>query len=628
MLADPTSTVVFTGAGLSKPNPAGLPLGWTLRDIVLDACFEEATAVAPGVATPAQLHAVKSPPDERDQIKLEVVVGRAAATVGRAAIDALAALHIELPNEAHMLAALALAQGGYHITVNFDEGIERAYALLTGQAALPAHTPAALTGALPDWQQAMPPSAPRTLRVVATRREFDDWVTSRSPAALLKIHGSVRAIAGAVDLADPVVQDELQYQGLTESRDAALEELRHATTIVISGYSGLDIDVYDPLFDRLAAIDPATTTLVLWASPEVADSVRKRMTALPQGRVLDKTDPTHGYAVETLRSLFGWSSLPSWPQVPPPSTFDDRINDWRKRFRRDAEPGARAEAYAWLLADLGRYDDAFAIISELDRLQPHRLIRRDNRAADILYDRNGPKDRSLAARRWRRIAVSRAAPADLRAYAWTRLGEIGRGAAMRGSPPRRLAGAVAAVVGPAVALLLCRNGRRHPEQAARALSAWASFGLRLLESVPPAMLLRLRPLFSLVAAWAHRSGERAMRLQPGGNRLLFARQQQAEVALFDALMRRAAAPAAAVHEIEAIKARYERAPDQRGVANTTAALALASIVNGDESEARKRLNEAEARYASSRPSQAPDPSGIALVNRRRRLAEKLGLRVG
>jgi hypothetical protein len=613
IMVDYARTAVFSGAGLSAGKPAALPLGWAFRDLLLDLCHEEAHLVSPAVADAATLHDLK-----KGTYKLEVVLGRIAGTVGAPALDLLEALNLTVPNESHMLGALALAHGGTHVTVNLDEGLELAYQILTGKTPLPVGTDRALQSALPLWQALVPANCPQ-LSVIASHAEFEAWARKCSPATLLKIHGSIRTIHDRVMIIDPVVVDDLEYAGLTVARLSALDALATASRVIITGYSGLDIDVYDPLLERLTSLE------VIWAAPDVWPRVRSDLATLPRARIQDGT-PT-GLANTALRNLFGWAAAPIWPEIDPPAPiFADRAASCMTAFRARAAAGTRAEAYAWFLADIGRYDAAQKLLDELHAWigrQPGVQLR--NRLADVLYDRHQPGDRRAAVRMWAQIISDRSASRAQRAYACTRIGEIGRGVAIRGPVPLRPVGLATSVGGPLAALALTRNGRVEPGQAARALSAISGLGLRLLESLPPRQLLRARLLTRWLARGADAAGRRAQTLDPGGNRLLVIRQQRNELALMIHLLSRGSASHAIIVDLKRIGTAYERADDLRGQANIAAALALAAITNRDSHSAKKLLDKAENLYTHGRPGQPADPSGLALVARRRNLARCYGL---
>lgn len=607
--------VIFSGAGLSASFPAGLPLGWAFRDLLLDMCYEEARLISPGAADPAVFDAVKG-----GTYKLEVVLGRIAATVGSAAVDVVTLLDLTVPNESHMLAALALAHGGTHVTVNLDEGVELAYKLLTGSATLPATTDPALGTALPSWQALVPANCP-PLSVIASQREFNVWKSKRSSYTLLKIHGSIRRVHDHIDIIDPVVEDELEYAGLSPARLASLDVLTRASTVIITGYSGLDIDVYNPLIERLAGSE------TIWAAPEVSPQVRSDLAGLARARVIDGRPA--GLATTALRGLFGFTSVPAWPEIVlSGATFTERATSWAAQFRADAPVGARAEAYAWFLADIGLYDTAHILLNELYKSTgrgPSPRLR--SRMADVLYDRHNPGDRRTAAGIWVRAIFLSSTSRAQRAYACTRLGEIGRGVAIHGPLPLRPIGFGMAIFGPSAAVAITRNGQVDTRETARALSALSGLGLRTLESLPPLLLLRARPVTRCLAHAAYAAGKRAQRLAPGGNRLLFIRQQLNELALMKLLLTHCSIELSIVEDLRRIGTIYERAEDIRGQANIACALALAAIVDRNFNAAKMHLDNAQDLYARGRPGQLPDPSGMVLVARRRSLARFCGLNV-
>lgn len=611
-----SQAAIFSGAGLSAGLPAGLPLGWAFRDLLLDMCYEETCLISPTAADVAVFGAVK-----RGTYELEVILGRIAATIGAAALDVLALLDITVPNESHMLAAFALAHGGTHVTVNLDEGVELAYRLLTGSAALPSTADPVRSAALPSWQALVPANCP-PLSVVASRHEFDAWGGGRSPYTLLKIHGSIRKTNNRIEIIEPVVEDELEYAGLAPARLVALDVLTRAPTVIITGYSGLDIDVYDPLIERLAG--PET----IWVAPEVWPQVRRDLSTLPRARIIDGRPA--GLAATALRDIFEGISVPAWPEIAlPGAALADKAASWAMQFRAHAPVGARAEAYAWFLADIGLYDNAHALLSDLRKSTGRRVDPRlRNRMADVLYDRQQSGDRRAAAQLWTQAIFAPSSSRAQRAYACTRLGEIGRGIAVRGPVPLRPIGLATAVLGPSAAIAMTHKSQvDDAREAARALSALSGLGLRILESLPPYLLLQARPFTRWLTEAAEAAGKRAQELAPGGNRLLFIRQQRDELALMNLLLTQRSSPPSIVADLQQIKTAYERADDIRGQGNTSCALALAAIVNRDAAAAMMHLLIAEDLYARSRPGQPPDPSGIALVTRRRSLARFYGLAV-
>ena len=233
--------VVFTGAGISGDAPSSLPRGFGLRDCLVEAMY------AAAVRSPAAAHLLT--PAHREELlksgrKLEVVLGRLWGTIGDDALGCLLSLAVDLPNRAHLLAALHLASGGTHLTMNLDVAIEVAYDLVTGRRQLPPNAPAVFYDALEEWRRLAPPGA-APLRVVAAREEFDAWAADGSPPALLKLHGSLsRDQTGLIDV---VVVDVEELGQLPPGRAAALARVAEADELVVTGYSGGDPDVHTPL---------------------------------------------------------------------------------------------------------------------------------------------------------------------------------------------------------------------------------------------------------------------------------------------------------------------------------------------------------------------------------------------
>lgn len=563
--------------------------------------------MAPDLVDEAQLSALQS-----TTWKLEVVLGRMNGPVGPFSLQCLHALQLSLPNKAHLLAALHLARGGIHATLNFDEGIEIAYRLLTGETPLPSGSNPAFAAALPDWQSLLPPQCLERLPVVAGDQEFEQWASDGMPyPALLKLHGSVRSTQDRVELVDPIVLDELEFAQLSTAKLCALDAVGQCQRVLITGYSGLDIDVYQPLLERL------TRSAVTWATLDLSSAVRGDLAKLPEATSLERAK---GHADSALAALLGLSNPPDWPStVAPGPSYEQRLEAWTSQLRSKVEPGSRAEAYAWLLADGGQYSEAVPLLVRLASRQEKVKPRLINRLADVYYDRNGNGDRRRARKLWYRILIHRAAPLGLRAYASTRIGESYRQTAVRGPLLLRPGALVAATIGPVASLVITGNGRRAPLEAARAYSALSGLGLRVLEATPVRLLLIARRGAERLARASSVAGQRALTLRPGGNRQLFVRQQMAELKIMLAILAGNRCPEDAAAELRRVRDTYKAAEDLRGVTNSTAGLALAAIADGDQSLAHRLLDEAEQGYCNSRKSQPPDPSGLALVDRRRRL---------
>jgi hypothetical protein len=612
---------VVTGAGISGADPAGLPLGNQLRNDVLRGCHAAARRVAGHLVSDADLDELL-----RSSWKLEVVIGRIAGTVGDIAIDCLRALDLVLPNEAHMLAAVHLAHGGLHVTLNFDEGIELAHDLLIGMRPLPSDTPAALVAALPAWR-ALLPSAPARCRVVASEQEFLAWRQDGCPPALLKVHGSLRTTSAGLQLVDPVVVDELELAQLSPPRRAALAAVARTSRVLVTGYAGEDIDVYAPLLDELDATAFSWVSVGFRVGSPVPGDVTARFGQLHQG-VPD------GLATTALRAHLGLSAeYPPWPELPVQGPgYSTRLASWAARLHVSTRPEDLAEAYAWMLADAGDYARAYRLLRYLVDEAPsrsgHQLAGRPrlrllSRLADVEYDRNAPGDKPRARQRWLRVALAPAAGLPLRGYALLRLGETYRQVAFRGPVLLRPLALAAAAAAPTLALVVSGRGSRGAVTAARAYSALVGLGLRMLEVAPGVEYRWPRGGLILIARIVTGWGEQALRLGPGGNRQAFVLQQHAEINLLAAIYRGKPPTPHLVQKLSLLRDSYRNGGDLRGVANTTAALALAEVAAGNHRQAEQLLLDAEQAYADARPGQPPDPSGIALVTRRRHLLQRL-----
>lgn len=84
-----------------------MPLGYALRDKVLELMHSRAQAYAPRFVSDAELDELRVPAR-----KLEQVLGRLWRLIDSDALGCLYCLRPALPNEAHMLSALHLARGG------------------------------------------------------------------------------------------------------------------------------------------------------------------------------------------------------------------------------------------------------------------------------------------------------------------------------------------------------------------------------------------------------------------------------------------------------------------------------------------------------------------------------------
>src|SRR5215469_1150414 len=408
-------TAVFSGAGISGEAPASLPRGFGLRDDLLRLMHSAAAQSVGAEVTDGQLAGLVG-----SGRKLEVVLARLSGAAGAEAADCLLALRLRVPNEAHMLAALHLALGGTHVTLNFDVGIEVAYGLLIGAGAA-GDLPEPYRSALAGWR-ALVPAGAGTLRVVASHREFDAWVADGSPPALLKVHGSLSR--DQRHLVDVVALDIDELGQLTASRRAAVDALGSARQLLITGYSGADPDVYRPL---LAAAATPASSWCCYSLPDgspVPQDLRDRKVALTTGAPA-------GLAVCALRELPGLGAAPAWPRIELPGPgYRERFDQWAREFRGSRPRDKIAVAWAWLLADGGDLDTAERLLRELARRESAdagTLLR----YAEVLYTRARGDDRTRAGALYRHITADRQADAGTRLLCRLRRGDISRGRVIR-----------------------------------------------------------------------------------------------------------------------------------------------------------------------------------------------------
>ena len=609
------SVVVFTGAGISGEAPASLPRGFGLRNDVLRIVHAVA-ARAPG-AGPLVTD------EQRDELleshrKLEVVLGRVWGTIGDDALACLLTLSVAVPNEAHMLAAVHLARGGTHVTLNFDVGIELAYDLLTGRAALGDDTPAAFREMLPAWQSLVPAGC-GPLRVAASRSELDAWNDAARPAALLKPHGSLSR--DQTHLVDVVVVDIEELGQLAGSRRAAVERVADAEALLVTGYSGADPDVYRPLLDA-APVGAGRHTA--WHCSTLVDSSPVRADTAARGIDLVLGEPD-GLAATALRKLLGLSSAPSWPELPVPGpAYGARVQEWARRLEAAHRPEQFAQAGAWLLADLGDLDAGEAIAGRLAATgdAPARM-----RHAEILYTRARGTDRHHAARLFNRIGRDSSAPLSVRTHCLLRAGDVARGRALRGrgrpAAAVHLAGAFAA---PVHVLWLTRNGRRDVEAAADAFRALQQTGLRLVEGVAAAAGPVVWPPLALAVRALVRFGHRAERLAGNGNRRALVRQHRMLLTALAALFAGRRPPDDLDLRLGELHDAYQAADDLPGAANCTAARAVVAVAAADVAAGRAFLDTALHEYSWGRADRSPLPSGAALVSVLDRIFEHAGRR--
>jgi aminodeoxyfutalosine deaminase len=325
---------LFTGAGLSAAPPAALPLGEEFNRRLFQVCADACARVAPGIVDRKSLDALAAGRWN--------LLARLDAVAPGVSAGAVRCMSVVMPNEAHLLAALHLAHGGYHVTVNLDDGIETAHQLLQGVRPLPDGAPRAHREALRAWQGLLPRGAP-ALRVIAGGRCRARLLRARP--LLVRLHGSAGASPdGVVRPRRPDV-DDAEVTDLGHRRAAAIQVLSGEPFVLVTGYSGADFASFEPL---VAGLAPGRFA---WVAPDVPPAVRRTLTAL------DPAQPVTGRAVDALRSILPVEP-PTWPDEPwAEAGFERRWATWCAALA----PEVAATALASVLADAGWLEESSAI---------------------------------------------------------------------------------------------------------------------------------------------------------------------------------------------------------------------------------------------------------------------------
>ncbi|WP_045745410.1 hypothetical protein [Actinoplanes rectilineatus] len=424
------ASAVLTGAGVSRGHPAGLPLGDEFHAAMLTGCAEAAAALT---GEPMA--------DEPDIDGRRNVLGCIEDCVEHGTVaGVLDLMRVRLPSEEHLLCALLAARGVLQITLNFDNGIELGYALLTGQTPLPPDAPEPYHRALAAWRAEMPPSPP--LRVVSAPGRLD---LDHRPL-LVKLRGSVDADADAMVVPLRPTMEDLEGVLLDTDRRRALCAAVDSGHLLVVGHSGRDLDVFETLVPLLR---PGRFD---WVAAALTDRVAARLAAV------DPSQPRPGRAVDVLRAQLG--ALPAWPARPlGDPDFGTRFAAWW----RQVPPVAAAEAYGWLLSDAGRHTEAATVLRAVSRqpgLSPSATARIRVRLADALARSGAPADTAEALRLWSGAATGRGARTALRAYAMIRRTEA---RTATGHPP------LLALPAAAAALLLAQPTRARRRATVRVL---------------------------------------------------------------------------------------------------------------------------------------------------------------
>ena len=506
------------------------------------------------------------------------VLARVENTRAGAGAGALRCMTVAIPNETHLLAALHLASGGFQLTMNFDDGIERAYALLSGADELPSGSTDSFRRAIDVWRARWPSQA-APLRVVSRPQAIAPVLRLRP--LLVKVHGSLGCHVEGLSLSAPPMTDEPDPGGLGADRSSAFEALQREPFVLVTGFSATDLASGEALLSRLVE------GRFWWVAREIDPDVRRRLVAI------DPTQPIVGEPVEALRKPQG-PDLPAWPRDPAPgATFDNRLEGWAETLTREIA----AEALAWAMTDTGRPDISAEILGRLiaDGAGPRTQLR----LADALARRGWVGDVRRARRTFLRTVVSRPDdPSDRgcghRSYAlvrWIEVLEIGQSA-----PP------IAAIPSAGAALLTTAAAGRltgrasYPTSPLRAATVGCKIFLAVLERYLPTILanpgLRIPVQRSVRAmtdsacrvldAWAH---------APSARRRAVLERQVLELETIDALLRGARPPATAVPRLRRVSEVFQHVVDHDGFIDSRGVRALVAVAAGDPSTAVRTLDE-------------------------------------
>ena len=274
------------------------------------------------------------------------VIARLSVTAGPAtARDLLRRFRVAVPNEAHMLVAAHAIRGTFVLTLNFDDGIETAYALLEGRTRLPCDAPQEFHRALKAWRTVLRPTAP--LLIVASRFSTAQY---RHRPVLVKLRGS--HLEGWHRSLVPLSPTRrVERRRFSASQTLAMRVAASAEHFAVTGFSGADVDC------RRALMGFLRTGHFSWTAAELSADIVARV------RRIDVRQPILRPAVEGVRaSLPHAGELPPWPKIPTGYPgFECQFAQWQSAL----PAAAAAEVYAQILAEAGILDEAGAIRSAL-----------------------------------------------------------------------------------------------------------------------------------------------------------------------------------------------------------------------------------------------------------------------
>lgn len=288
---NPSSTLFWTGAGISMDAPSSLPSGYDLTKAVVEAfllphAWETLTSFLTKASYSDPMGRRKSFP------RLEAVLGSIVSVLGSNFLTRFASLNPD-PNQNHLFFARHIALGGTHITMNLDEGIENAFAGLYGNSFLP---------------------------------------------SLLHLHGKFSDLPAELGL----TFEHLSRGVADDLAQRTIRALRNAGAIIFIGYSGSDYFDIDPFFLNLAGHEDFTGKKVIWLDHKegYGNVVIPYPASDMRSTILDSLHKCHAetyvyrgptiHAIDALRRY--WGLYPetchiSSGKVP---AFDKSIADWQR----------------------------------------------------------------------------------------------------------------------------------------------------------------------------------------------------------------------------------------------------------------------------------------------------------
>jgi hypothetical protein len=343
---------LITGAGISADPPANLPLGSEFGDRILHFCYVSAARFAPDAVDYHGLSRVAAIPRN--------LLPRLVASAGGDSVGALLeCFRVPVPTEAHLLSAVHGVRGTLHVTLNFDDGVEQAYALLAGTADLPQYAPTEYRAALWKWQHAVRPDAP--LMVASSELANVDY---QHRPLLVKLRGSVGTGFDPGLLSEQPTAPDGDQPVFSKEQLTAVVAAAQSAHVVVAGVSGADIDCRQELIPLLSR------GRFTWTASELPAGIAASLGAI------DPSQPVLRPALDGLRqSLPERTMFPAWPRIDiVRPRFDDRFAAWQAQFPIEAA----AEAYASLLCDAGLAAQALPILRRLvarhDHPRTHGLI--------------------------------------------------------------------------------------------------------------------------------------------------------------------------------------------------------------------------------------------------------------